>query len=825
MADGLKLLQELKDGSYQAALFGSYNVSFAFFEEVVLRALRSRGCDHNLLLMDAAQCASNLADPELAPRGAGRLYGVVPVAAPGAFHPKFVLLLGKRQSRLLLGSHNLTLSGFGLNREISNVLSVTERTSEALAQSVFQFALAWARTSAREMAELVESARNWAPWLGSKRTPPDRVAVLGSLPSGPCLWDQLRDRIAGDVVRVTVVGSYFDEQLQFLSTLGQEFADAEVTVGVSPHRSDINPTAALGAQRIDFKDLSGWNGDVEERLVHAKLILFEYRDGGSVLVSGSANPSAPAWLDVRHRNAELVLARWLAKDDPLPESLGLSELENRPDMTEAAWSLVRDRRKRSHDSQSPNTKAWLAFEQDGGFLVDEAFAGEGDEVSVVDCHGDVVARVKAPPSVDGRRLVPVVEDDVRAEAARLHVEREDQTYLATVQHLGELRDRATSEKRRSLRKALLDLDTKDEGIDIFLAAIEKAIFDEEPVPRDTGTSRGPSRQAGSTTTGTVGVGDLEKKGRRRQRLSTGDIGLVLDALIHKLGEGLPSDVSAAARTSEEDIDDDTEVQRPELTFDEGQVLARRCRQKTRKLMQRMVKRLELACNGEAEPFAVVVQLVASMGLLHRLSEREPKLEWLPRGESLIELEHHWELLKGAAVSLFAPENGVAGILTEKHGEFSELASAAGLVLWSAWASGLDVATALIAVNAFDDDDDDGEEQEENLLGLGVLLNCLDRDILPPATELGHVFGEDGLEWLERHLAWAEEVMTAPPRQAPISAGAVAQFHRHGEQDVGVVLSVAEGKVEVVDRTTGEAVKFARDRVQWVGSVGHCGGLR
>lgn len=816
MADGVKLLQELKSGGYQAALLGSFNVSFPFFEEVVLRTLRSHGCDHNVLLMDAAQCAMNLADPELAPRGAGRLYGLVPVVAPGAFHPKFILLLGKRQSKLLLGSHNLTLSGFGLNREITNALTITERSSEAIAQVVYEFALSWTQATSSEMAELVESARNWAPWLGSKRTPPERVAVLGTRPSGPCLWDQLKDRVAGDVSRVTVVGPYFDERVQFLSVLRGQFPSAELAVAVSPHRSEISPTAARSAPGIAFKDLTGWNGDVADQLVHAKLILLDYRSGESVLVSGSANPSAPAWLDVEHRNAELVLVRWLERNERLPE--GLRDIAGCPEMTEPAWSLIRERRKDQADTHQAKTHAWLAFEQEAGFLVDEGFATDGDAVSVVDPHGDVVAEVKAPATVDGRRLVLVPDDDVRAVAARLRVDREGTAHLAVVQHLPELRDRATSEKRRSLHNALLDLDTKGDDIDMFLAIIERAIFDEEPVPRETGTAPSTQKKAATPTAGKIGVGELEKKGRRRQRLSTGDIGLVLDALIHKLGEGLPSDAAVATKMSEEDIDDDTEVQHHQVTVDEGKVLARRCRGKTRKLMQRMTKRLELAWDEMADPFAVVVQLAASIGLLHRLTERKPKLDWLPRGEELIELEHHWALLKEAAVVIFAPENGIAGGLLEKHGEFSELASSAALVLWSAWTSGLDITKALISVSAFDADEDDGEEQVENLLGLGVLLNCLDRDLLPPEPELEHIFGENGLEWLERHLAWAEEVTTAPPKPAVLSAGSVVQFHRHGEKDVGVVVAAAEGKVEVVDRMSGERRRYSEDRVRWVGAV-------
>lgn len=816
MADGIKLLDELK-GHYQAAIFGTYNANFPFFEEVVLRTLRSHGCDHNVLLMDATQCAQSLADPELAPRGAGRLYGVVPVPAAGAFHPKFILLLGKRHSRLLLGSHNLTLSGFGLNREISTRLAIENRSTEALAQSVFSFALEWVRAAAPDMVELVEATANWAPWLASKRKPAKGVAVLGSLPTGACLWEQVRERLQRNVTHVNVVGPYFDEGLSFISRVHAELPDARIVVGVSPHLSKINPTSARQLENVEFKDVSTWQEDPEKRLVHAKLIEFQYANGTSTLISGSANPSAPAWLDVAHRNAELVLAQDLGKEDPLADELGLPLLADCPDMTAAAWEVVRERREQEDmDNEEPRARAWLAFEGDDGFRVSPSFADADAEVSVIDHDDTILAVARASSGRNGQLLVPLHDEATRHAATRLRAGHEDH-HFAVVHHLHELRDRATSEKRRSLRQALLDLDSKEDGIDTYLAVIEQAIFDTDPSPRVT-DSRSSAREQSTPSPGAVGVGELARTARRRQRLSTGDVGLVLDALIHKLGEGLPQDVSAAARMSEEDIDDDSEVPHEPLSVDEGRLLARRCRLKTRKLMQRMVKRLELAWNEKADAFAVVVQLVASLGLLHRLRERQPKLSWLPRGEVLIEAERQRELLKEAAVTVFAAGNGVAEGLETQHGEFSELSSAAALILWAAWTTEVDVSTAMRDPSVFHHEEDADEHQREDLLALGVLLNCLQPEVLPDDSELAAVFGEDGLDWLTRQLAWAEEVRTAAPQARSVDAGTVVQFQRRGSKGLGVVLSAFDGRAEVVDRTTGETRTYTADRVQWVSSV-------
>jgi len=806
MAEGLGLLQELKNGSYQAAILGSYNVSFPFFEQVVLRALRSHGSDHNVLLMDAAQCAACLGDDELAPRSAGRLYALVPVAAPGVFHPKFLLLLGKRQSKLILGSHNLTLSGFGLNREISNMISIHDRESEGIGRAAFDFALAWAGTAAGEVAELVEAARNWAPWLAGKRGASSEVAALGTYPIGPCLWDQLEPLLGNGVSRITVLGPYFDNGMRFITTL-RNYSDAELVVAIHPEHSQLDPVVAKRLPGVSFKDLSSWQGDHPKRLVHAKAIHFVLKNGESVFVSGSANPSAPAWLDAERRNAELVVVRWLPKGNVLADHLGITSLRDCPDVTEAVWQAIDGRRASETERvDAKGQRAWVALENENGFTVESSFAGPDTPVAVLDAERVELLQTKVTSTVDSRRMIGATDNEVRQLATYLEVNDGAGVRRAVVQHLHELRDRATSKERRSLRKALMDLDMADEGIDVYMAVIEKAIFDGEPAPRQRAGRTGLPQKHSATPEGSVGVGELEKRGRRRPRLSTGDVGVVLDALIHKLGEGLPGVSAAAARISEEQVDEHTEIAIPR-TRAEQRALAQRCRLKTRKLIRRMLKRLELAWNEEAEPFAVAVQFVACLGLLHRISERQAKFEWLPAGGELVETEWLWKLFKRAAVVGFAPRHGARTALEAEHGEFSELASAAALTLWSAWTTGLDLGTAM-STQAVED-----EEQEENLTGLSLLLNCLDPNLMPDDEELAYLFGEDGRAWLDRHMKWASAIRSSSSAKGAARPGSVVRFLLGGDVELGVVVKTLDGKVEVMDRTTGALRRYDASAVE------------
>ncbi len=57
-----------------------------------------------------------------------------------SFHPKILLLLGKRKGLLAVGSHNLTLSGFGTNLEVTNVIKFNNIDSKD-SLSIFQSAM------------------------------------------------------------------------------------------------------------------------------------------------------------------------------------------------------------------------------------------------------------------------------------------------------------------------------------------------------------------------------------------------------------------------------------------------------------------------------------------------------------------------------------------------------------------------------------------------------------------------------------------------------------------------------------------------------------
>ncbi len=123
--DRISILDVIKGGDIHASLFTTFNANLKFYEDFVLRKLTVVGSYNNVLVMDRNQfdfaCSSEATRPNLAGFG----YTLIPVSVPGAFHPKICMLAGKKRSSLFIGSHNLTISGFGYNREVSTLLQIS----------------------------------------------------------------------------------------------------------------------------------------------------------------------------------------------------------------------------------------------------------------------------------------------------------------------------------------------------------------------------------------------------------------------------------------------------------------------------------------------------------------------------------------------------------------------------------------------------------------------------------------------------------------------------------------------------------------------------
>ena len=160
----------------------------------MLRRLLTAGVRHNVLLMDQVQYSAALqSDP---PRFAGRRYTLVPIRIPGAFHPKVIFLAGKQKGLIAIGSHNLTLAGFGFNRELTNLLRISgdsDPQALVLARHVWDGVCGWLELVRdqvpSEILDMAYRVKHFAPWLDRQSEAEATTSrILAAQPGGESLW-------------------------------------------------------------------------------------------------------------------------------------------------------------------------------------------------------------------------------------------------------------------------------------------------------------------------------------------------------------------------------------------------------------------------------------------------------------------------------------------------------------------------------------------------------------------------------------------------------------------------------------------------------------
>ncbi len=231
----------------------------------------------------------------------GNTYSTCPVYAQGAFHPKMLLLAGKKNGLLLIGSGNLSSSGLSTNDEIWAAFQLSDSDNN----NAFIFGAAWAyfnnlSSSFRGTnSKKLEWVSKYAPWLNSLPTDQN----LGEIKKAKAwflanskdasIFDQVVRVIPKhDIETITVISPYYDEKGLFLVDLHTHFEPEEmhccvdIESGLLPHFLDKD-----WKQNINFHDWSEVRKDFDSKFnrLHAKLIHFNTSGDTEYLLFGSAN--------------------------------------------------------------------------------------------------------------------------------------------------------------------------------------------------------------------------------------------------------------------------------------------------------------------------------------------------------------------------------------------------------------------------------------------------------------------------------------------------------------------------------------------------------
>jgi hypothetical protein len=299
-AGRMDLFEALKPGGYEHAIICSYTYSARFFEEHSLRHLEAlRGAGQVSLLVDRGQYEAALQSSHRRPRRANIDYYLHPVDAAGVFHPKLVLLAGKKKGRLLVGSANFSRAGLSSNAEMVGCFDFVQGRDES-SLGLFQDAFAFLQQLAEDegdanvrLRERLEDLEEEAGWLGVDAPRKKSVSIRNNL-STP-LFDQLLAGISGPVEEVRVLSRYFDSTPRALERVFEALDPRKVLIYTENETTTLKKEwfnhPLVKSKRFKFLQADfGVEGEAQQ--LHAKA--FAIVANGSLTVAyGSANFTMP----------------------------------------------------------------------------------------------------------------------------------------------------------------------------------------------------------------------------------------------------------------------------------------------------------------------------------------------------------------------------------------------------------------------------------------------------------------------------------------------------------------------------------------------------
>lgn len=703
MLKSVSLLDEINKGGFEASLVTTFNSYFPFYEEVVLRRLTSKGIRHNVLLMDAGQCSQAVSQHP--PLLAGRYYSLLPMRVSGAFHPKVVLLAGKKKGSLFIGSHNLTLSGYGYNRELTNFFQYSDNKDEASLEcfrSAWQQINGWLKSQKQlplHVTKMVQKVGSFAPWLTPSPQRGTQYAVLSSQPNSPSLLEQLLELIDGQVEKIIISGAFFDNELEFIKVICSNFAQAEITIGVDPATVQM-PKQRPHIANARFVDSSTIGTDGDKKVggyLHAKFVLFKQINGKVILISGSANPSAPAWLEKGiGKNIEMVVCRYDDAGEQSAKDLGLLDIFAMPELTTKDWETIKNNDRleiKSQEGTAPRVE--LATSENGviSFCSTIQNGPETIQCRILGADKEQLASVNATKT---NTLYEISDVDNIAEATWLTCPQEGKDILYLIHHEGIITEQSRTGPQRRLKDALASLSSNTPNLETLIQCVDKIIFAKskeiDRVIRNTDPSkiREDKDSDHNEAEGSPLSIDLSEtaKSKKKYRLRySDDLSYLFDTLLYHLRiDHLASPpVIGGIRSEEELIGSDDEGKKEEE--DESKRILALCHNKINTLISRMIKQFESLRKSEVELEDVVVRLTGVLALLRHLQEFDGgKVSWIPEGQTAFPLSLRKKLMEAASKIFLDGTFSLIHLSTKNESIYGsdEIAKLKGLILWLAW---------------------------------------------------------------------------------------------------------------------------------------------
>jgi len=777
MEDRVSLFEEIKNGGYEASLITTFNAYLPFYEEVILRKLRNSGIRHNVLLMDAVQCQRSFSSQP--PSKAGRSYALLPMYSEGAFHPKIILLLGKKKGLLSIGSHNLTLSGFGTNRELTNVFRFEKKISTATAnifKQVLNYVENWLDGQGDSLPshfkDIFEKVKDVSPWLNGNLSDSDDISIIASASDRPSLWQQLTSIVSEPVKSVLVGGAFFDSQLEFLEKLQKQFEQADIIVGIDPHTVKAPPElSTLNKIRVASSSQIGPNGNSSEQskgYLHAKFLVIETVNRKTYLITGSANPSAPAWLsNGKSGNTEIMVVRSDSEATLVSEILGLNRINEEVSLSEDDWDVIAENWGKTDGENSDEIPLGMAVLNDRYIRFSTRKIIEAPFNCVfLDEYNITLENYEFSQSQQNFEIVKENQQTLLASTIEVHnkhgcIERffiHNEIILEELSRTGE---------QRKLRDALSSLSFDSPDLATFLNCVDRIIFTKaHDINYDKNGSKIGSTDDESNNVQTdfsIDVSETKRAMIKHRLQAKDDLSYLLDILIYhlRIEDNEPNcfdSVDRMGRNEEEQVgeDDSNDISAGIISDDKKNKLLNLCHKKVRLLVNRMIDNLKRFKKQELNMEHLIVRLTGVLAVLRELRNCDGKQDWVPKGKTTVPTEFREKLFNSILEVLCEGSQSLFHINqhSPEIAETEDVTTLKGLIVWLAWDCGLQFITTKPMAES-------SNEAKDRFLHNAYLLaiaQLIDKeDIINNAKKSVSLFTDGDCEWVDWIAIFSQKI--------------------------------------------------------------------
>lgn len=712
MLPKLSLLDELRKGGYEASLITTFNAYLPFYEEVVLRRLVNAGVRHNVLLMDAQQYGVSLHNHP--PRLAGRQYTLMPISVPGAFHPKLIFLVGKQKGLVLVGSHNMTLSGFGFNRELTNVMRIRgkeDKAGSAIGARVWEEIIQWTEASThklpQQVVDMVLRVKDFAPWINNANRKSDSdTTLLASRPGSETLWNQLLDLAKNKVTDIFLTGAFFDNQLSFIKRIQSDLQPKRLFVAIDPKTVQI-PTKQKSLSGVTFVRADSLGTDEDETssgYLHAKGMFLRMENNESLFISGSANPSRPAWLAKDHSgNTELMLVRSGEDAETIAEEMGFSLIPDMPLLDDSDWNTISCNKHDEKRHETSSKKVGVAVIEDNKVIIDADLVVDFKNADLILLNTDIqeIAQTTGFTAKADQYLVTFRIDDLPGALILRCINADDRQADFLLHHARVVEEQARTSVQRRFRDALLSLESDTPNIGLLIECVDKIVFSDSTTSRSDQSKRGHEKHSDSNDEDLdsqslgIDVSDIKKKKSKHRLTHTGDFAYLLDTLIFHLrlqDDRAKEDIDRYGRTEEEQVgSDDDESAGTGLISEQQRVeLLSLCHSKVHTVITRMISQLRAYSLQKVPLDIVLFRLLGVLAVIRELRSCDGRVQWVDKGSTTVPPEERLRLFEEVMLSLFEGKTSLLHLETlgDEFTHSDDVARLKGLLLWLAWDCGL-----------------------------------------------------------------------------------------------------------------------------------------